>query len=43
MSTLLETRKVSKSFGVLRALQDVSMAVREGELVSVVEIGRAHV
>src|ERR1700757_1988910 len=36
MSTLLETRKVSKSFGVLRALQDVSMAVREGELVSVV-------
>jgi branched-chain amino acid transport system ATP-binding protein len=36
MSTLLETRKVSKSFGVLRALQDVSMVVREGELVSVV-------
>jgi len=36
MSALLETRKVSKSFGVLRALQDVSMAVREGELLSVV-------
>ena len=36
MSALLETRKVGKSFGVLRALQDVSMAVHEGELVSVV-------
>jgi branched-chain amino acid transport system ATP-binding protein len=36
MSTLLETRKLGKSFGVLRALQDVSMAVHEGELVSVV-------
>jgi len=36
MSALLETRKVSKSFGVLRALQDVSMAVHEGELLSVV-------
>jgi branched-chain amino acid transport system ATP-binding protein len=36
MSVLLETRKVGKSFGVLRALQDVSMAVHEGELVSVV-------
>src|SRR5262249_37972882 len=36
MSALLETRKVGKSFGVLRALADVSMAVHEGELVSVV-------
>ena len=36
MSALLETRKVGKSFGVLRVLQDVSMAVHAGELVSVV-------
>jgi branched-chain amino acid transport system ATP-binding protein len=36
MSALLETRKVGKSFGVLRALEDVSMAVHDGELVSVV-------
>jgi branched-chain amino acid transport system ATP-binding protein len=36
MSALLETRKLGKSFGVLRALEDVSMAVRDGELVSVV-------
>src|SRR5262249_58958067 len=36
MSVLLETRKVGKSFGVLRALQDVSMAVHEDELVWVV-------
>jgi branched-chain amino acid transport system ATP-binding protein len=36
MSVLLETRKVGKSFGVLRALEDVSIAVREGELVSIV-------
>jgi branched-chain amino acid transport system ATP-binding protein len=36
MTPLLETRNVSKSYGVLRALDNVSMAVREGELVSVV-------
>lgn len=36
MSALLETRKVGKSFGALRVLQDVSMAVHAGELVSVV-------
>jgi branched-chain amino acid transport system ATP-binding protein len=36
MSALLETRKLGKSFGVLRALEDVSMAVHDGELVSVV-------
>jgi branched-chain amino acid transport system ATP-binding protein len=36
MNALLETRKVAKSFGVLQALQDVSIAVHEGELVSVV-------
>lgn len=36
MSTLLETRKVCKSFGPIRVLEDVSMTVHEGELVSVV-------
>jgi len=36
MSTLLETRSVSKSYGVFRALENVSMSVGEGELVSVV-------
>ena len=36
MTPLLETRKVSKSYGVFRALENVSMAVRENELVSVV-------
>jgi branched-chain amino acid transport system ATP-binding protein len=36
MSVLLETRKVCKSFGPIRVLEDVSMAVHEGELVSVV-------
>jgi branched-chain amino acid transport system ATP-binding protein len=36
MSALLQTRKLGKSFGVLRALEDVSMAVHDGELVSVV-------
>src|SRR5690242_548849 len=36
MTALLETRRVGKSFGVLRALEGVSMAVHEGELVSVV-------
>lgn len=36
MIPLLETRNVSKSYGVFRALENVSMAVREDELVSVV-------
>ncbi|MFL5086184.1 MAG: ABC transporter ATP-binding protein [Xanthobacteraceae bacterium] len=36
MTALLETREVSKSYGPLRALEKVSMAVHEGELVSVV-------
>lgn len=36
MSVLLETRGVSKSYGPFRALENVTMAVRENELVSVV-------
>ena len=36
MTPLLETRNVSKSYGVFRALENVSMAVCEDELVSVV-------
>jgi branched-chain amino acid transport system ATP-binding protein len=36
MTALLETRAVSKSYGVFSALQAVTMAVHEGELVSVV-------
>jgi branched-chain amino acid transport system ATP-binding protein len=36
MTLLLETRNISKSYGVLSALEQVNMAVHEGELVSVV-------
>src|SRR5262249_56575946 len=36
MSALIETRHVSKLYGEFRALDDVSMAVNAGELVSVV-------
>jgi ABC-type branched-subunit amino acid transport system ATPase component len=36
MTVLLETRNVSKSYGVFRALDQVTIAVHEGELVSVV-------
>lgn len=36
MTALLETRNLSKRFGSFNALQDVSVAIREGELVSVV-------
>jgi len=36
VSTLLETRNVSKSYGVFRALENVNMTVGEDELVSVV-------
>jgi branched-chain amino acid transport system ATP-binding protein len=36
MTALLETRNLSKRFGSFNALQDVSVAVGDGELVSVV-------
>src|SRR5262249_59841436 len=36
MTVLLETRNVSKCYGVFQALDQVSMAVHEGEFVSVV-------
>ena len=36
MKVLLETRKVCKSFGPIRVLEQVSMAVHEGELVSII-------
>jgi len=36
MTALLETRHVSKSYGVFRALDDVTMTVQENEFVSVV-------
>ena len=36
MTVLLETREVSKAYGVFRALDKVSMAVHEDEFVSVV-------
>jgi branched-chain amino acid transport system ATP-binding protein len=36
MSLLLEARNVSKSYGAFQALEDVNMAVRENELVSIV-------
>src|SRR5499433_4394443 len=36
MSLLLETRNVSKNYGVFRALEDVNISVHENELVSVV-------
>jgi branched-chain amino acid transport system ATP-binding protein len=36
MTPLLETRGVSKHYGVFRALEDVSISVGEGEFVSIV-------
>src|SRR6478752_8524435 len=36
MTPLVETRGVSKHYGAFRALDDVSVAVGEGEFVSVV-------
>jgi branched-chain amino acid transport system ATP-binding protein len=36
MSVLLETRRVSKRYGEFRALNDVTIAVNDGELISVV-------
>ncbi len=36
MTALLETRGVGKAFGLFRALEDVSIALHAGELVSVV-------
>ncbi|MBV8152653.1 MAG: ATP-binding cassette domain-containing protein, partial [Candidatus Eremiobacteraeota bacterium] len=36
MSALLEIENVSRAFGGLRALSDVSFAVNEGEIVSII-------
>lgn len=36
MSVVLETRRVSKRYGEFRALNDVTIAVNDGELISVV-------
>jgi len=36
MTALIETRGVSKHYGAFRALEDISLAVREGEFVSIV-------
>jgi branched-chain amino acid transport system ATP-binding protein len=36
MTALFETTRLGKSYGVLKALEDVTLAVREGELVSIV-------
>src|SRR5262245_52576078 len=33
---LMETRRVCKNYGAFRALEDVSIAVREGEFLSIV-------
>lgn len=36
MTALLETRRVTKTYGAFRALEDVSIAVNAGELVAIV-------
>jgi len=36
MTALFETTRLSKSYGVLKALEDVTLAIQEGELVSIV-------
>ena len=41
MRTLLELDRVEARYGPVQALRDVSLTVREGEIVA--EIGRAHV
>jgi len=36
MTALFETTRLSKSYGVLKALEDVTLAIQDGELVSIV-------
>ena len=36
MTALFETTRLGKSYGVLKALEDVTLAIHEGELVSIV-------
>ncbi|HKD28221.1 MAG TPA: ATP-binding cassette domain-containing protein [Xanthobacteraceae bacterium] len=36
MTALFETARLSKSYGVLKALEDVTLAIQEGEFVSIV-------
>ena len=43
MASLLSVENVTKQFGGLTALTDVALHVDQGEIVGVIEIGRAHV
>ena len=43
MSPLLALKGVSLAFGGLRVVDELDLEVQEGEIVSVIEIGRAHV
>ena len=38
---ILETRNLKKSFGKLEVLKGISTGIRRGEVVSIIEIGRA--
>ena len=40
---VLSLRQVSKRFGAVSALTDIDLDVHAGEVVALVEIGRAHV
>ena len=40
---ILRLRNVSKKFGAVSALTDIDLDVYAGEVIALVEIGRAHV
>jgi ABC-type sugar transport system ATPase subunit len=40
---MVEMKGVTKYFGALKALDNVSLDVYDGEKVVIIEIGRAHV
>ena len=39
----VEMRKINKSFGAIQALHNVNFRLMPGEILGLVEIGRAHV
>lgn len=40
---MITLQGITKSFGALQVLKGIDLTIEKGEVVSIVEIGRAHV
>ena len=43
MSAMLDVKNIEVAYGKIVAVKDVSLTVNKGEIVTLIEIGRAHV